>query len=300
MIIDSTDGVAAYGALIDHVLTHGKRRTARNIEALDAGWVTVRLSQIDHTLPLGVGRRINRGIAAIEALQLIGSFSSPELTVAVSPNFERFREPNGSFYGAYGKRIGRQSASVVKKLRHDVHTRQAIITLWDSYLDNVPDKRDYPCTIAIGIDAWQGVLNMFVTMRSQDVWLGAPYDWFQFTQLQWTIATILGIPVGTYTHTTWSTHLYEHNIATARALHTPPPLIGRERQPCGIAVPGDSITTVQTRAYRIAVDALLTSPDSNNDSDDSDDNSDDNNNHNIAWYMTALNKHRTRNASSTQ
>jgi hypothetical protein len=118
-------------------------------------------------------------------------------------------EPDGRFHGAYGLRIGNQVANVINKLRRDPDTRQAVITLWDPALDNQPRKKDYPCTVALTFEMHGGQLAMTTVMRSNDVWRGLPYDMFQFTQLQWTIANLMELHPGFYRHVALSLHAYE-------------------------------------------------------------------------------------------
>lgn len=130
--------------------------------------------------------------------------------------------------------------------------------MWDSALDNTPGKLDYPCTVGIGFDrggTWnEDQLNMRVTMRSNDVWLGLPYDLFQFTQLQWTLCNILDLIPGTYTHTAWSMHIYRSDLEATYGVTEPPRFTPDERavEPTGLGCRGDSLETVQDRARAIA------------------------------------------------
>lgn len=207
-----------YPDVVRHVVNTGARRSPRGIPTLDAGHVTVVLTDPTKGLAVGCGRGLSPRVAATEALQLIGAFHDPELMVWSSPQFERFRDGFNAFYGAYGSRIDNQLTHVVTKLLLDPSTRQAVITLWDPALDNRPGEKDYPCTVALGFDLSQGMLNMNVVMRSNDVWLGFPYDVFQFTQLQLTLAHVLGRVAGTYTHTAWSMHIYVDNLKVTNQL----------------------------------------------------------------------------------
>lgn len=210
--IEVPSGRLGYREVVNKVVECGRRRAPRGIKTFDLGWVTVVLQSPFDALPLGVGRNLNTAIAAAEAVQLIGAFSDPDLLLRASPNFERFREPDGSFHGAYGRRMEYQLLHVVNRLREDPDTRRAVINLWDGHLDNAPGKNDYPCTVALGFGIVDDHLEMYTVMRSNDVWLGAPYDWFQFTQLQLTVARMLGVEPGPYHHTAWSLHLYESDL----------------------------------------------------------------------------------------
>jgi thymidylate synthase len=61
-------------------------------------------------------------------------------------------------------------------------------------------------------------LNMSVYMRSNDVWLGSAYDFFQFTRVQLAMCSVLGIEPGTYAHHVGSLHIYENNYEAADQL----------------------------------------------------------------------------------
>ena len=173
-------------------------------------------------LPLGVGRKISTALAAAEAIQLCAGVAMPELTEAVAARVASFvRDKDGTVHGNYGGRVDMQIIDVVDKLRADPMSRQAIIQIWDAGLDSQyrdPMPRDIPCTIAIGLLIRGGALQMSVTMRSNDAWLGTPYDVFQFRQLQRTIARQLGRPIGQYVHHAYSMHLYDKDLGAARGL----------------------------------------------------------------------------------
>lgn len=264
-LIHGKTGRLVYPEIVRTVAKHGTARYPRGLETRDLGHVTIHLETGEDALPIGCGRKLNTRIAAAEAVQLIGGYSDPALMIYASPNFEQFMEPNGQFWGSYGKRIGSQVNQVVHKLIRDPATRQAVATLWDDDLDNKPDKKDYPCTIAFGFtyDARRGgYLDMNVLMRSNDVWLGLPYDMFQFTQLQASVAHALGAAVGTYTHTAWSLHLYAEHYEAASQLYDPEPVSGLLWKPTGIGKLGDSWRKIEHRAKHLAYDVLTDQSDS--------------------------------------
>lgn len=245
--IEIENGVVGYADVVNYVIKHGERRAPRGLPTLDAGELTVIMYDVSRSLPLGVCRDVNRRVAAAEAVQLIGGFSDPRLLITASPNFQRFLEPDTQrFYGAYGDRVRLQVPAALHKLRADPATRQAVITLWDPWLDNLPGHRDYPCTVALHFELKNDQLHLRTTMRSQDVWLGSPYDWFQFTQLQQTAARALGVSPGPYRHTTWSTHIYEADVERVEWLR---PAVGPpEWQPRGLGSVEDNFHSIMMRA----------------------------------------------------
>lgn len=220
-LIELEDLQGGYIELIDYVSKHGEEIAPRGLPIVEITDCTFTIENLTNVLPVQVGRNLNLKIAAIEALQLIAGWPMPELVLAASPMFENFTEPDGSFHGAYGARIGRQTQEVITKLRRDRHTRQAVITLWDPTKDNDLGRRDYPCTVALGFRIRRELLDLSVLMRSNDVWLGTAYDVFQFTQLQWSIAHEMGLGVGSYSHTAWSLHVYERDMPKLALLHKP-------------------------------------------------------------------------------
>ena len=217
-LIHIEDGVNGYVDLVKHVLKHGKETSPRGKKTLEIEDAVIRIDDVYNTLPMGVGRGAVPGIGAVEACQLLSGTSFPDLVVAVGPQFKNYAEDNGIFHGAYGPRTNGQYDAIIERLNADKDTRQAVVTIWNPQYDLQPMKRDYPCTILHQFRIRDNKLNMSVYMRSNDVWLGAAYDFFQFTRVQLAIASVLQIPVGTYTHHAGSLHIYEDHYEAAEKL----------------------------------------------------------------------------------
>lgn len=210
-----------YAEIARYVAENGERVAPRGVATYEVQGATIVLEDPFESLPIGVNRKLNLGIAAAEALQLIGGFSDPALMRSVSTNFDQFRD-GGIFHGAYGPRVRAQLPRVVERLRRDPASRQAIIVLWDPLHDLMNDgMHDYPCTISLQFFVRGGRLDMHTHMRSNDVWWGLAYDAFQFCQLQYTVARALGRDVGQYFHHANSLHVYEHDLAAIDQLTAP-------------------------------------------------------------------------------
>lgn len=257
-VIQLRTGAQDYAGVVSRVLNHGRQRSPRGINTFDLGLTILELATPRYAMPLSTGRQLNGRIAVVEALQLIGGFSSPDMIRWASSNMARLTlDETGVQYGSYGRRVGRQVLHVVNKLRADHHTRQAAITLWDPALDNVQGKKDYPCTVALMFSIIRDQLHMTVTMRSNDVFLGLPYDLFQFGQLQLTIANSLDIEVGTYHHITNSLHLYERDVDAAMKISPPNERVWQPNDGIGIRgvgnlVGGTAWPILEERAWLIA------------------------------------------------
>lgn len=218
-VIHIADGVDGYVDLVRHVYRHGEESAPRGMKTREIEDATIHIDDVFNTLPLGVGRSTVPGIGAVEACQLLGGVSRPETVIAVGPQFANYTEDDGKFHGSYGTRTMGQYQVMVDRLRKDPESRQAVITIWNPERDMLEKKRDYPCTILHQFRIRKNKLNMSVYMRSNDVWLGAAYDFFQFTRVQIAMASILGVEPGTYAHHVGSLHIYESNFTAAEDLH---------------------------------------------------------------------------------
>jgi thymidylate synthase len=212
----------AYRHVCQYVVKYGRESEPRGKLTREVLCPTLVIEKPHACLPTGVGRGVSPRVAAVEAVQLVGAFHDPELMVSAAGHFEKFREPRtGMMWGAYGFRIQNQVTAAWQKLAEDRDSRQAVVTLWEPVLDNVVGKKDYPCTIALQFLIRDDELICVTDMRSNDVWLGLAYDLFQFGQLQWTVANILGCGVGPIIHRPVSLHAYEDQWGLIEDLHAP-------------------------------------------------------------------------------
>lgn len=205
------------GDRVDVVKPDGMQRT------IEARFVTLIVHDtLSSPLPTGVGRGTNTGIGAVEAMQLLGGVSEPELVVAIGPQFESYREDNGVFWGAYGPRVIDQLQAVERRLRDDPNSRQAYASIWDRELDIFPGKLDYPCTTGYTFSLRDDTLDTHVHMRSNDVWLGTAYDVFQHSRVHHAMAAAVGyVTAGRYIHNVTSLHIYERHWEATERLHHP-------------------------------------------------------------------------------
>lgn len=98
---------------------------------------------------------------------------------------------------------------VYNMLKDKPESRQAVIHI--KAPDN-SESKDVNCTVCLQFFVRDNKLYMTTYMRSNDIWLGFPYDVFQFCNLQVLLSMKLGIGLGTYTHIAGSLHLYERDV----------------------------------------------------------------------------------------
>jgi thymidylate synthase len=206
--------------LVEDIPGLGREVSPRGQKTYELRGVTIEIMNPYDCLCVGMGRRINTKLAALEALQLIGGFSDPLLMAKASPATVAYLD-DGEFRGAYGPRIWTQMDDAINRLRDDPDSRQSIVQIWDPERDLHDKHKDLPCTVYLSFYIRDGRFCMHTHMRSNDIWLGFTYDVVQFSQLQASIANFLDLEIGSYMHYADSLHLYDRDLAKAHELTQP-------------------------------------------------------------------------------
>lgn len=163
-------------------------------------------------------RPLNPGFMCAEALWILSGSEDPWI-YTFNSQLRQYAD-DGILRGAYGPRLRcwggetDQFAQVVDLFTRDPESRQATMVIFDPARDFKAAK-DIPCTNLFRFLIRNNELDMITVMRSQDVWLGLPYDIFTFTLLHELMAGFLGVSLGKYYHFVDSLHLYEQHWAQA-------------------------------------------------------------------------------------
>jgi thymidylate synthase len=240
----------AWIKMLEQVIAEGEETQPRGMLTQELRWSQHRVLD-SLTFPLRVnGREFRDVIGVIEGLSLAGEFSVPEVMLQHVKGFEQF-EDNGIMWGAYGQRAFGSVGNVVDLLRKDPDSRQAVVTLFDSKQDLAREKKDIPCTISLQFLLRDGRLELGVSMRSNDLWLGTPYDMVQFSILQASVAQALGVIPGDYVHRAGSLHLYERDVQKAMDVS----FKGEPAMPFPLwsAIDGDEWKHIGRRARRLVL-----------------------------------------------
>lgn len=152
-------------------------------------------------------RKLNYQFMVAEAYWILSGDNRVETIAPWNSKISEFSDDGVTFFGAYGPKIAEQLPYVVEKLREDPNSRQAGLTLWR---ENPPATKDVPCTVALFFSVRNAFVNCHAFMRSNDAWLGTPYDVFNFSMLTHLVASQLhGTSPGRLHLTAASSHLYE-------------------------------------------------------------------------------------------
>lgn len=175
---------------------------------------------LDRPVVVEPARKLSYRFMAAEAYWIL---SGDDTVAGIAPwndRIKEFSDDGVTFFGAYGPKIKDQLPWAIATLERDRDTRQAGITIWRE--KPVPSK-DIPCTVAIWFQIREGKLDVSVFMRSNDRWLGTPYDIFNFSMLGMLVCGQLnkyGVVVapGALRLTAASGHLYEKDWESARRI----------------------------------------------------------------------------------
>lgn len=212
-------------------LMNADRHKSRNGDSFEIiGWSGTLLDTQGSFLTVP-GRAMSPTYAAAEFLWYLSAEEDVSLIANYAPSYRKYAEEGRWAYGAYGPRI--QQVTVIDNgnvtrynqllesmlfLQKSPETRQCVVSIWrnsDLQVANRTPKKDMPCTLTWQFIVRNGRLNMVVNMRSNDVWLGMPYDIFVNTCFQRMLAAELGLGCGTYTHHVGSMHLYTKDYNNA-------------------------------------------------------------------------------------
>ncbi|MCC7362011.1 MAG: hypothetical protein IT317_21180 [Anaerolineales bacterium] len=126
------------------------------------------------------------------------------------------------YHGSYDHRLRQhfgidQLERAYWALQRQPNTRQVVLQIWNAAADlpdpdGAPADADIPCNVISILKVRHGRLEWLQVMRSNDLFLGTPYNFVQFTTLQELIAGWLGIEVGTYNHISDSLHPYADGL----------------------------------------------------------------------------------------
>jgi thymidylate synthase len=160
-------------------------------------------------------RKINPSFMAAEFLWIILGLNDASMITPFNKKIGDYSDDGVTFNGAYGPKVAEQLPYVIRTLKQDPDSRQALLTLWR---ERPMPSKDIPCTTSMQFFIREGYLDMVTYMRSNDLWLGLPYDVFNFTMIQQYVARAVNAIPGEYHHHVGSFHLYEPDWEKARAV----------------------------------------------------------------------------------
>lgn len=165
---------------------------------------------------------ISPAFAIAEVFWILNGDNNAEFMNFWNPGLPKYAGDGNTYHGAYGYRIKKQFGldqleAAYQALSNNPETRQVVIQIWDPRTDlpnskGEPAASDIPCNICSMLKIRNNKLEWLQVMRSNDVFLGMPYNIIQFTTLQEILAGWLNLGLGAYYQISDSLHAYSHDL----------------------------------------------------------------------------------------
>ncbi|MFH1855593.1 MAG: thymidylate synthase [bacterium] len=114
-----------------------------------------------------------------------------------------------------GKKIN-QIKQCVDLLKNDPDSRRIIVSAWNTgdLQELIKGKKTAPpaCHSFFQFYVQNGKLSCHLYMRSNDVFLGAPFNIAQYSLLTMMMAQVTGLKLGEYIHTNGDVHIYKNHL----------------------------------------------------------------------------------------
>ena len=137
-------------------------------------------------------------------------------TQLLTPDRLDFEYTYGERLNAWGEEQLNQIDYVIEKLRKSPHSRRAVATTWDPRKDNVADE--IPCLNHFVFMVRQHVLDLSVTIRSNDMFGAWPANLYALGELLRHVSGEVGIPSGSICTLSVNAHIYSHDWEKASEL----------------------------------------------------------------------------------
>jgi thymidylate synthase len=207
----------AWVTLLEHVLSSGGTTSPRGLKSQELINMTTCCAMHKPIVTIK-DRKLGYRFLFAEAYWILSGDNRVQTIAPYSKHIQKFSDDGHTFFGAYGPKIVEQIPYVISSLMRDKDTRQAVLTIWR---ENPPQSKDIPCTISVQWLIRNNNLHCIDNMRSSDIWLGWPYDVFNFSMISSYVLLMLKdhyptLELGNISMNLGSAHLYEKNFNDAQ------------------------------------------------------------------------------------
>lgn len=207
MLVENANFASAWFELLGRLYHTGKLVSPRGFETYELHGVQLRVEDLTQNILVHPARSPNYRFMIAEWLWIAAGREDVATMTHYNKQMAAFSDDGVTFAGAYGKRISPQMPWIMEQLQKP-GSRQCVVQIWTPA--PLPSK-DIPCTLSWQLLSRDGALHAIVTMRSSDIWLGMPYDFFSFSQLTNSVAGELNLVPGSLTFDFGSSHLYNRD-----------------------------------------------------------------------------------------
>jgi thymidylate synthase len=218
----------AWKGLSRAVMIHGLKSAPRSKPVIELLATQFTVTDLQNNILVHPLRDLNYRFMVAEWLWIEAGRNDVKTVEEYNKQIAQFSDDGEIFNGAYGPRMGSQWLWLIDLIKRDRDTRQGIVSIWTPAPKN---SKDIPCTLSLQVLLRGGKLHGVVTMRSQDLWLGLPYDFFNFSQIVNGLAGELDVECGSLTFNVGSSHVYANNFSKMQDVLESPSLGYHVRSP---------------------------------------------------------------------
>lgn len=185
-------------------------------EVKDLGPVYYEIKEDKFRFPYLNKRGINPFFAFAEFSWLITGSNYLKPLQFFIKGYDKYSDDGETLNGAYGHRLRYkfdvdQLEKAIEGLKKRPESRRIVLTMW-SVDDLLAESNDLPCNISIMLKIRNEKLDITIINRSNDLFLGVPYNVLVFYLLQCYLAERIGCGIGTQRHFTDSLHIYKRDM----------------------------------------------------------------------------------------
>lgn len=168
-----------YSAIIKKTLKNKMVVAGRNGNTLVATGVQIR-ADLKKGFPLVTGKKIFPNSIGVETEWFLSGYTNVRwLNERGVRIWDKWADENGELGPIYGKQLrnfnGRdQLIEVVKLAKKDPYSRRLVVNLWNPV--DIPKMKLPPCHYGFQFVIYKKEVDIIVTMRSLDLFVGLPYD----------------------------------------------------------------------------------------------------------------------------
>lgn len=216
---------------IDFLMKHGVESDSRAGKVIVSPWPVMSVyNQPRERVLFDEQRDANPFFHFMEALWMLAGRRDVEFLTKYVARMKDFSDDGKVFNGAYGYRwrhwfnYGNQLQDIIEELKINLQSRRCVLAMWDGHHDLGLDSKDLPCNTHCYFRVRDGVLDMTICCRSNDIIWGAyGANAVHFSMLQEYMAAGIGVSTGIMYQLSNNYHAYTNVV---EKVFDPSPLAG--------------------------------------------------------------------------
>lgn len=204
-----------YLSIANKILSEGEMRDNRTgIRAISLPHICITIDLEEDGFPILASKFVGFK-TAVKELLWIWQMQSNDVRKLQDMNvhiWDEWMQEDGTIGKAYGYQLAKykQVDNLIKTIKEDPTSRRMITTLWN--IEDLPEMALQPCAFQTLWNINKGKLNCMLTIRSNDWFLGNPFNVAQYAALVHMIAQVTNYKPGRLTVCINDAHIYENHI----------------------------------------------------------------------------------------